>query len=208
MKSRSRGYLHSDRSGFTFAELLLVVAVLLVISGLVFPPVMRLMADQPLKESAERARSQLTNVRVKALDSSVAWQFRFEPGGRHYLWMPLEPASLNATTVNSLNSSTTATTNNSATPQFGELPKGVNFSSDLDGIPFSSAPLSPELLAGAANAYQLQQVVWSQPLAFQPDGTTSDFHLAVVDARNRQIRLSLRGLTGGVTVTSIETRRP
>ena len=124
------------------------------------------------------------------------------------MWMPLEPATLNATTVNSLSPPTLATTTNSATPQFGELPKGVNFSNDLDGIPFSSAPLDPELLAGAANAYQLQQVVWSQPLAFQPDGTTSDFHLAVVDARNRQIRLSLRGLTGGVTVTSIESRRP
>src|SRR5207244_7163871 len=83
------------RAGFTFVELMLVLALLLVASSLVVPPVLRLMADQPLKEAAERARSQLANVRLKALDSSVAWQFRFEPGGRRYLWMPLEPSSGN-----------------------------------------------------------------------------------------------------------------
>ena len=79
------------RDGFTFAELLLVLALLLIVTGLVFPPVLRMMADQPLKEGAERARTKLANTRLKALDHSAAWQFRFEPGGRRYLWMPMEP---------------------------------------------------------------------------------------------------------------------
>lgn len=60
--------------------MLLVLAILLIITGVVFPPVLRMMADQPLKEAAERARVQLASVRLKALDSSAAWQLRFEPG--------------------------------------------------------------------------------------------------------------------------------
>ena len=50
------------RDGFTFAEMLLVLAILLIITGVVFPPVLRMMADQPLKEAAERAGGTVLDV--------------------------------------------------------------------------------------------------------------------------------------------------
>ena len=59
---------------------------------------------------------------------------------------------------------------------------------------------------GSTNAYELTQVAWSVPLTFQADGSTADSELAVVDARNKQMRLIVRGLTGGVVVTPMETR--
>ena len=189
---------------------MLVLALLLVASSLVVPPVLRLMADQPLKEAAERARSQLANVRLKALDSSVAWQFRFEPGGRRYLWMPLEPSSGNVGPASSAIVAAalmTSTTDSNSGPQTGELPKGIVFAADSNGMPFGVEHLSPDLFAGLSNAYGLTEVGWSLPLAFQPDGSASDLELAVIDARDRQIRLTVRGLTGGVTVFSMETRR-
>lgn len=192
------------RDGFTFAEMLLVLAILLIITGVVFPPVLRMMADQPLKEGAERARVQLASVRLKALDSSAAWQLRFEPGGRRYLWMPVETNSAAAST----NSNAVTTPANTAVgPTTGELPKGITFSSDLNGIPFPVERLPQELVTGMPNAYQLAQVGWSAPVTFRPNGSSADSELAVVDARNRQIRLTVRGFTGGVTVSSIETRR-
>ena len=197
-------------AGFTFVELLVVLALLLVASSLVFPPVLRLMADQPLKEAAERARAQLANVRLKALDSSIAWQFRFEPGGRRYLWMPLEPSSVIAGPASSANVSaapTTSTTDSNSGPQTAELPKGIVFAADSNGMPFGVEHLPPEMVAGLSNSYELAQVGWSRPLAFQPDGSASDLELAVIDARDRQIRLTVRGLTGGVTVFSLQTRR-
>ncbi len=192
------------RRGFTIAEVLIVLAVLLVASGLVFPPLLRIMADQPLKEAAEKARSQLANVRLKALDSGVAWQFRFEPGGKHLLWMPLESqtstdAAANATAV-------TPTAGIDSTPQTTELPKGVVFATALNGAAFGSERLSPEQLAGLPDSYALTQVGWSFGMSLQPDGSTADFEFAVVDARDKQIRLTVRGLTGGITVSSIETR--
>ena len=190
------------RSGFTLAEILLVLAVLVVISGLIFPPVLRLMADQPLKEAAERARSQLANVRFKALDTNVAWQFRFEPGGGHYLWMPQELTSSTAA-ADSATSSATATQSG---PQTAELPKGIVFASAINGVPFGVEHLPPEMVMGAANSYELTQVAWSVPLTFQPDGSAADSELAVVDSRDRQMRLMIRGLTGGVIVAPMETR--
>ncbi len=195
------------RSAFTIAEILLVLAVLVVISGLIFPPVLRLMADQPLKEGAERARAQLATVRFKALDSTAAWQFRFEPGGSHYLCMPQESASSTATggAANG-NASTASTGAVQSGPQTGELPKGIVFSSDMNGVPFGVEHIPAELVMGSANAYELTQVAWSVPLTFQPDGSTADSELAVVDARNKQMRLIVRGLTGGVVVTPMETR--
>ena len=192
------------RGGFTFAELLLVLALLLVVTGVVFPPVLRMMADQPLKEGAERARVQLATVRLKALDSSAAWQLRFEPGGRHFLRMPMESVSASA---GSNAGAVVAPTNADAGATVGELPKGINFSSDLNGAPLSIERLPQELIAGLPNAYQLAQVGWSAPLTFQPDGSAADSELAVVDANNRQIRLTVRGFTGGVTVSPIEARR-
>ena len=199
------------RTGFTIAEILLVLAVLVVISGLIFPPVLRLMADQPLKDGAERARSQLANVRFKALDSNTAWQFRFEPGGRHYLWVPQESAASTATANGATNNGSTATTMTSAAavqsgPQTGELPKGIVFAADMNGVPFGVEHIPAELVMGSANAYELTQVAWSVPLTFRPDGSAADSELAVVDARNKQMRLIVRGLTGGVVVTPMETR--
>ncbi len=191
------------RDGFTFAELLLVLAILLIITVVVFPPVLRMMADQPLKEGAERARVQLATVRLKALDSSAAWQLRFEPGGRRYLWMPVETNSAAAST----SSSAVTSPSNSGGPTVGELPKGINFSSDINGVPLTSERLPQEVVVGLANAYELAQVGWSAPVTFQPDGSAVDSELAVIDARNRQVRLTVRGFTGGVTVSKIETRR-
>ena len=203
-----RGRFHRRRSqardGFTFAELLLVLAILLIITGVVFPPVLRMMADQPLKEAAERARVQLASVRLKALDSSAAWQLRFEPGGRRYLWMPTETNSV-ATSASS--NAVTSSANTAAGPTAGELPKGITFSSDLNGTPLSVERLPQELVAGMPNAYQLAQVGWSAPVTFQPDGSAVDSELAVIDSRSRQVRLTVRGFTGGVTVSPIETRR-
>jgi Tfp pilus assembly protein FimT len=192
-------------TGFTFAELLLVVTILLIVSGLVFPPVLRMIADQPLKEAAERARAQIANVRLKALDSSAAWQFRFEPGGRRFLWMPEELPQ--ATAGSNGAGAATSSTATSTQLTFGELPKGVNFLSDVNGIALTVERLPQQLVAGLPNGYQLAQVGWSAPLSFQPDGSAMDSELAVIDARDQQIRLSVRGFTGGVTVSSIETRR-
>lgn len=203
---RARHGQTSRSSGFTFAELLLVLTLLLIVTGLVFPPVLRMMADQPLKEAAERTRSKIANVRLKALDSSAAWQFRFEPGGRHYLWMPQEPIL-----QTSGGSGSGAAINASATPTtevtFGELPKGIQFNSDINGVPLTVERLPQSLVAGLSNGYQMLQVGWSSPLTFQPDGSAMDSELAVIDARDRQIRLTVRGFTGGVTVTPLENRR-
>ncbi len=195
-----------ERGGFTLAEILLVLAVLVVISGLIFPPVLRLMADQPLKEAAERARSQLANVRFKALDTNVAWQFRFEPGGGHYLWMPQESASSTAAVDSTNGSATSSTAATQSGPQTAELPKGIVFASAINGVPFGVEHLPPEMVMGAANSYELTQVAWSVPLTFQPDGSAADSELAVVDSRDRQMRLMIRGLTGGVIVAPMETR--
>ena len=200
------GRSNSDpgRHGFTIAEVLIVLAVLLVASGLVFPPLLRMMADQPLKEAAEKARSQLANVRLKALDSGVAWQFRFEPGGKHFLWMPFESDSSTKGAANA--AAVTSTARIDFTPQTAELPKGVVFAADLNGAAFGLERLSPPQLAGLPDSYGLAQVGWSFAMPMQPDGSTTNFEFAVVDARDKQIRLSVRGLTGGITVSSIETR--
>ena len=104
-------------------------------------------------------------------------------------------------------SGTTTTSTTKVTEiTIGELPKGINFSSDINGVPLTVERLPEQLVAGLPNAYQLMQVGWSAPLTFQPDGSAVDAELAVLDASNRQIRLTLRGLTGGVIVSRIETR--
>lgn len=202
--------LRCGRSGgFTFAELLLVLTILLVVSGLVFPPVLRMMADQPLKDAVERTRAQLANVRLRALDSSSPWQFRFEPGGQRYLWMPQELLSR----TGAGGSSGTSGSRSMAVPpntgpgiQSGTLPKGMYFLSEANGEALTVERLPSELLSGLPDGYQLAQTGWSAPITFQPDGSTTDAQLVIVNARGRQMRLTIRGFTGGITVFPIEDR--
>jgi prepilin-type N-terminal cleavage/methylation domain-containing protein len=75
--------------GFTLVEMLLVLAVLMMMAGLVWPSVTRLYSEHSLRQAAEGVRVRLTAARVNAIATGIAYQFRFEPSGRRFVVLPV-----------------------------------------------------------------------------------------------------------------------
>lgn len=189
------------RCGYTLLEMLMVLSVLVVMTAIVFPPLNRMYADHFLKRSVEEVRVKLTSTRIHALDSGVTYQFRFEPEGQHYLMIPYESDVLAAPDASSGDSATTL--GGASFKYAGKLPEDIRFAfeEDVDG---TAERLPDELLDGLPDAHDLKDAAWSPPLLFYPDGTAIDATFRAIDSKSQLVRLSVRGLTGAVTVSSVE----
>ena len=136
-----------------------------------------------------------------ALDSGVTYQFRFEPEGQHYLMIPYESDVLAAPDASSGDSASTL--GGASFKYAGKLPEDIRFAfeEDVDG---TAERLPDELLDGLPDAHDLKDAAWSPPLLFYPDGTAIDAAFRAIDSKSQLVRLSVRGLTGAVTVSSVE----
>ena len=87
-----------------------------------------------------------------------------------------------------------------ADPKEGNLPEGITFYAD---DPALDAPAGTA--AGGSDEPPLGAQVWSDPILFCPDGTTSGARLQLKNDYDCTIELSLRGLTGTVTVGEVQS---
>jgi hypothetical protein len=60
------------------------------------------------------------------------------------------------------------------------------------------------LLTGLASADEFASVNWSAPVVFHPDGTAGMARIVIRDKKSRIVTVSVRALTGGVSVSKIE----
>ena len=187
------------RGGYTLLELLLVLAILVAIAGLSWPSVNRLLEDLTVKEAVEPVRAELARTRIRALDAGVTWQFRFEPDGRKYLMVPYEFDELEAD--EDVQQQQLASFPRMA----GELPEGMTFVAASESV-LGTEQLSQEAVTGLPEGKSLSEANWSPPLLFYSDGAATDAAFDIVSEDKRFQRLTLRALTGTVTVSNIETQ--
>ena len=176
-------------TGYTLFEVLLAVTILMVLTSLAWTPLMKSWGDYRLKESTEHVRATLAGTRIRALDQDRMWQFRFEPGGTHYIRIPYGTQAEDA----------------SADPTDGRvsgtLPEGVTFQATENT---GTESLPQDQLEGLSNVDDLNGINWSTPIIFHPDGTATRTTFEVVAESNGARMLSVRSLTGGVTVSNPE----
>lgn len=199
----------SGRGGYTLMELLLVLTVVAVIVAVAWPNVMRLSGRQKLTEAAERVRAVAASARVHAIESGLVYQFRYEPGGTHFLTVPFEREFESV----SPNAKGTGTALGRFSKASGVLPKGVTFAAPtLTGSSSSNAAATamgtgqklPSIaLEGLPDAGTLGTLSWSGPIQFQPDGSSMDMSLDLIDKRNQRITLRIRGVTGSIGVSRL-----
>jgi prepilin-type N-terminal cleavage/methylation domain-containing protein len=196
------------RAGFTLLELVIALAVIAVLAGLAWPYLLRFSAEQTLRENVEAVRARLALTRYSAMDSGLAWQFRYEPQGRRCLVLPQDrPLGANP------GSGSTATGTVEFPAELLELAEGLRFLPNAPGpIALTSQAVTTERLSedwltqfGAPAS--LAQIGWASAILFQPDGTGDDATLVVVDKDGRYQTLSVRGLTASVSVGPIERER-
>ncbi len=177
------------RRGYTFVEVLLVLALLAVLAGLAWPSVLRFRNEQSIKDAAERVRSELDRTRFRAIESGIAYQFRYETDGRRFIAVPAEREATVASTTASIQSSPNLKV------YAGEIIEGLTFGPAPDA-PRVGEKLSAEWLNGLPESAVLQQANWSPAIVYYADGTGTKSEFRVLDETRRFIDVTVRDLTG------------
>ena len=204
--------LQGRRSGFTLFEIMLVLGILLAFAGMTLPSVMRIFGQRKLTEAAERVRTVAASARVRAIDSGLIYQFCCEFNGRHFVAVPFEADHLTAGAGGQQGAGGQAPTVTRASRVWGQLPKGISFSSVTLGtlsnptLPNStmaggSQKIAMSSLEGLPNAGDLANLNWSPPILYNLDGSAStDAHIVISDSRSQHITLHIRAFTGAVSL--------
>ncbi len=206
----ARSGLRRGAPGYTLLELLLVIGILMIVAGAVTPSVLGMLANVNLKEGVKKVQSALGATRVHAIDATSSYQFRFEPGGRHFLALPTDPDA-----VGTQGSALTPDGGSLARGLFeaGVLPETLSFQTVAQAGP---APGTPPLPAGSdpgwiaslarmPDAHDFASAAWSDPITFRADGTGTDATFVVQDTRGGGYRFTIREVTGEIFIHPLET---
>ena len=185
------------RVGFTLLELLIVMGILVIMTGLIAPTVVRQVRETRVAQAAESVRETIARSRTLALDVGIDYQFRFEPNGRHFVVLPLElePADTNSTVGESDTSNYLRLA--------GELSEDFRLQATSDRPTVET--LEVAWFGKLENALQLSDALWSSPVIFHFDGTAADAGFRVTTDEKLTVDLSVRGLTGSVAVSRVYT---
>lgn len=190
------------RWGFTLLEMLLICAILTATFAIAWPSMNRMYQDSQLRAGVELVQVRLASTRVKAVDSGLMYQFRYEPGGKRFIILPYDQEkelSDDLTTGNTGN-----TQGHVVWKLAGTLGDTLMFSATNENGLGSAQQLPAQWLNGLPEAGEILLATWSQPLYYFPDGSSSGGFVDVLDNHGQFARVSVRTLTGGVTVGKIE----
>ncbi len=193
-----------QRRGFTLLEMLLVLALLVVLGGLAYPALEQSLANQSLRSAADRLRAEWARARLRAMETGSVQLFRFALRDRRYR---VDSLTLEGLPRNTLTEDTSLALGSpqecadfSSYSTSEQLPEDVTF---LDGnvqLDLQAAYYALQLQENDAADLADQTLLWSDPIVFYPDGTTSTATVTIANGHGRCVELSLRGLTGVVTV--------
>lgn len=162
-------------SAFTLIELLLVLALLVVIASFTVMTLDGSVLRSKLRKSVEQVRTAWCDARLQAVSGGQRLAFTCMVGGRDFRLSPVDnwlPANEEGQQSQSVS---------------GQLPEGIVFRS-------LEAASNTAVTGGAAPAY-VDEGQWSQPVVFNPDGTSYDALLVLEEESGKQVQVSLRGIT-------------
>ncbi len=198
----------------TLVEILLTLCLLVVLASLTWPALGRPMAMRRLRESADQVRTGWVRARVEAMSSGEVHVFRYTPGGNTYTIQELtdSDATTQATDAATADADPGLAAEDSVGAQVerhrlsdkirfvaGQVsgqPGGLGTSSAGTG---NAASGSPDAASGTISSTTDASGV-AAPIYFNVDGTCCDAQLWLENEYGRRIGLSLRGVTGVVTV--------
>jgi hypothetical protein len=182
----------------------------MICAGAVAPSVVGMLANYHLKEGVQKVQSALASTRVHAIDATSTYEFRFEPGGRHFLAMPTDNDALNSP------GPAVGADGKSLAPgmfEAGLLPETLSFQISSSAGPAPEAPPLPAAgdpgwigaLGRIPDGHEFAAVAWSNPIYFRADGTGTDMSFTVVDTRGVGYRFTIREVTGEIFTHQLET---
>jgi Tfp pilus assembly protein FimT len=210
--------------GFTLFELLVVAALVIVIGGLIYPALMSTTETQSLIRSGDTVRTFFARSRNEAMRSGQTLALRYQIGGNQFIIEPWDTGDSNlesnasTSSFNVLGQLQQATTDDRKVTkrllqQVQTLSENVVFAGGIQTFDSREfAQNDPTLNPNAANvdtssATDLVHGVWSQPILFYPDGSTSQTEVRIgTEDLQIFVLVRIRGLTGIAYVTKIMTQ--
>ena len=214
----------ASRRGFTLFELLVVAALVIVIGGLIYPALVSTTETQSLIRSGDTIRTYFARSRNEAMRTGQTLALRYQIGGNQFVIEPWDTgdssveSSITASNFNLLGQLEQTTNDDRSVTkrllqQVQTLPDKVVFAAGTQA--FDSRELvqsEPTLNPNAENmdtssVTDLVDGVWSQPILFYPDGSTSQSEVRIgTEDLQIFVLVRIRGLTGIAYVTKIMTQ--
>jgi prepilin-type N-terminal cleavage/methylation domain-containing protein len=192
--------LRRRTGGFTLVELLLVLAIMAAVGMMTWPSLRRSMADYRLRTAADTVRTELCIARIEAMQSGEKYTFACGTERDRFAILPDGEAEPDGSNENSRSNESSAasgsTTGDSPSSAEKMLPEGIEFRS-------LSVNEKTDATSGGGAATMTADASLSSTISFYPDGTTSDARLTLGNEQGRTVELTLRGLTGAVTVGAV-----
>jgi Tfp pilus assembly protein FimT len=181
-------------NGLTLVEVILVLSLLVIIGAVSVPVMNGSFSRARLNGAADMLRDAWSRGRLAAMQSGKTCAFRFEPKGSRFQLRTLDELSL---------------------PESDELaPDDKDAEHEaVDILRLTQNRLPDDVIFAAGDVATSAQVlatlgsqkeaVWSDPILFNPDGTTSDASLVMQNDKGLTIRVTLRGLTGIASASDV-----
>ena len=198
MSAARRRSSRPNRHAVTLLEVLLVLAVLVALASITWPAMQRPLSTQRLRKAADAVRVVWARARVKAMSTGQTLVFRYSVEGDRYSIQYHAGPEFSADTASAEAQDSVTNDQDPLAFVFGREPKLP------EGVIFMSGETAEDTRAGSLLLEEAPMAeagtTWSEPILFYPDGTSSTVRLMLRNEFDRAIELSLRGLTGVVTV--------
>lgn len=205
-----------DRAGFTLLELMLVLSLLVFLAALSWPSVGLPLANQALRAAADDVRTAWARARVSAMSSGHTYVFRAynmpeayrkqeRKGDRYRITCQVAPEASADLSPAGFGTAEPQVVEEGgpALAEDGALPEGICFVGGQTAADSRSVAASSDADSALDEGLPL-----GDPILFYPDGTTSTSCLRLQNEYGRCMELSLRGLTGVVTVGRVQDAQP
>ena len=183
--------------GFSLFELLIVMTIIVTITAMAAPNMMERVRNGRVQEAAEDVREVMAFARQQAIDSGVDYHVRFEVNGQAVVAIPAEPQP---TLVNQAGRDSSLA---EVLVMSLILEPEKIFIRAVKGENAGGEQLEPAALANLDGNDNLSNRSWSTPILFRFDGSAEDRTFRVMDEENRTSEISVRGLTGSITVAPV-----
>ncbi len=189
-----------DRRAITLIEVLLVLALLVTLAAITWPALDRPMANQRLRKAADTVRVAWAKARIRAMSTGQTLVFRCTLDSDEYT-IESQPGPESVESMSSSNDgqfdetvSDSTTLTDPLSSKTHQLPENIRF---VDGeVTFDTRAT----ILGEASEETANSGLGVDPILFFPDGTTTTATLTLENQYERRIELSLRGLTGVISV--------
>jgi Tfp pilus assembly protein FimT len=196
------------RRAMTLIEVVLTLCLLVILAGLTWPSLGRPMAAQRLREAADQIRTDWVHARVDAMSTGRTNVFRYEADSDTYSIQPQanDDESADTSQTGAEAGSVDSGGANLAAQQH-RLPKKVRFAGgQTEGVSATADVSAADTSSPSSDALPAaEQNGATSPIVFRPDGTCSTIRIRLENEYQQSIELSVRGLTGVVTLGRVES---